>query len=303
MKESGRRRIRVVNDPELTMASGFSLSTHPVFAGEAPSEFGYLDNWDVFDGALLSISFVTKGNTRTEGSAALVAPGVAVCARHVFEGHMRDLRENGLSAYATGIRRASARLWWVHKISPLQGYDVCLLGLSLRTALESGDSIARFPISARLPEVGDQISIYGFRSFSESYARHSDGETDIRKRLYFSKGKISRIWSSGRDRVLQPYPVFEVSCQTLGGMSGAPALNSAGQLIGVVSSSIEGTNAGPSYLTPIQPTLSVRFEGGWPAGLFGGTHSLLDIDPNFCTIDGRELFNSCQPEIGSDRSD
>src|SRR5258708_5161675 len=47
-----------------------------------------ITNWDLFEGMVLSVTF-TDGRVHTmEGTAILVAPGIALCANHVFDDHL-----------------------------------------------------------------------------------------------------------------------------------------------------------------------------------------------------------------------
>lgn len=58
-------------------------------------------------------------------------------------------------------------------------------------------------------------------------------------KLSFQEGPVLEVHAHGRDRVLAPYPCFDVAIRTSGGMSGGPVFTSQG-LVGVISRGWDG---------------------------------------------------------------
>lgn len=108
----------------------------------------------------------------------------------------------------------------------------------------------------------------------------------------------NRTLSSGRDRVMMPWPCLEVSCPTWGGMSGGPVYDSNGLLVGILSTSIEaGDVAGPSFISLVWPALATQFEGGWPEAMFPRPCKLLDLDARLCSIERRDAIRAVADQM------
>jgi hypothetical protein len=73
-------------------------------------------------------------------------------------------------------------------------------------------------------------------------------------------------------------------------MSGGPAFDDNGFLIGLVSSSFEGETSGPSYVSLLWPALAEPISPGWPSGFYGGATTLLQMDRRICGIQRPEAL-------------
>ena len=50
-----------------------------------------LKTWGRLRGTVLGVNLTSTNEHRVEGSAVMVAPGIALCASHVFQGHLDRL--------------------------------------------------------------------------------------------------------------------------------------------------------------------------------------------------------------------
>jgi hypothetical protein len=66
-------------------------------------------------------------------------------------------------------------------------------------------------------------------------------------------------------------------------MSGGPAFDERGFLVGLLSTSWEGE--GPAYVSLIWPSLETRVTPSWPPGLYPAPVSLLEMDRRLCGIE------------------
>ena len=84
-----------------------------------------------------------------------------------------------------------------------------------------------------------------------------------------------------------PSPTLEVDCPAWGGLSGGPAFDKHGRVVGVLSSSYTGPEdtTGPSYISLLWPALCAEINGGWPAGVIPAHRSLRELEPRLCLID------------------
>ena len=72
--------------------------------------------------------------------------------------------------------------------------------------------------------------------------------------------------SDGRNRLLVPFPTFEIDRSAVGAISAGPVVTVSGYLIGLLSRSWTTGNplAGPAYAVWIVPILLLTFDEGWP---------------------------------------
>ena len=162
---------------------------------------------------------VAYGNWLVEGEGAGTPP-----ERTVFVAHGR-----AVSGLATGTAW-SAR---VVEVMSLSHGDVALL------KVEESD----------LPTIqidSDVTLAIGTPVLSVGYPASSELVTDQSLEPTFKDGTISSRRTRG-DGLL---PVYEVSAALTGGMSGGPAVNHAGDVIGVNSFSVEGETQQFNFLTP-----------------------------------------------------
>jgi hypothetical protein len=75
-----------------------------------------------------------------------------------------------------------------------------------------------------------------------------------------TSGLVTAVYPQGRGEFM-PASCIELDMDTLGGMSGGPVVNAAGELVGIVSTSIEG---GPSYVTLVWHTLRFKIRSTLP---------------------------------------
>ena len=105
--QHGSRPTRFVlaEDPALAAAIGEQLRFEQVTLkiGAKLKRSARVKNWEMFDGALLAVTFSDRRKHWILGSAVLVAPGVALCASHVLAEHQEDLTGGRIGAMCFGI--------------------------------------------------------------------------------------------------------------------------------------------------------------------------------------------------------
>jgi S1-C subfamily serine protease len=196
----------------------------------------------------------------------MVAPGVALTAGHVID-EMRCrgfLAQAGGQLWAISVHAADrVELWRADSFTQdEEGSDLSLLTL-VRTTATSGppaDSPLKFNlarIAARMPCVGETISLIGFKAAEVSFERGAI----MGLSLVGSVGQVSDQYPQGRDSCVLPNPSIAVDACTEGGMSGGAAFDAAGHLIGVISS---GLNELPSFVSLSWPAIHVPIAPKWP---------------------------------------
>ena len=90
-------------------------------------------------------------------------------------------------------------------------------------------------------------------------------------------GEVTALYLEGRDSVMNPHPCIEVKCLTLGGMSGGPAFDKDGHLVGILTSSFEH-ELGPSYCSLWWPMANHAIGSTWLTGSVTLPTNLLQLN-------------------------
>ncbi len=146
------------------------------------------------------------------------------------------------------------------------------------------------PLSTREPQIGETLTIVGFRfpdSGSTGEREHIDGiPVAARGDLYTAAGRMQARYLY-RDRVMSPFPSMEIACGSLGGMSGGPVIDQFGAVVAILSA---GWSDGqpPSNGAWIIHALMFAVNLVWPPGLYEPETPVLDLPDDLITIVGRE---------------
>lgn len=107
-------------------------------------------------------------------------------------------------------------------------------------------------LSGRRPEVGDRVMATGYPELT--CLEHEEPGKAIRftERMYGAVGTITGLLPQGRG-ISYPWPLIEVEAHWRSGMSGGPVFNEQGEVIGLVSFSLEpdGDLPGVGYATDL----------------------------------------------------
>ncbi|WP_421997072.1 trypsin-like peptidase domain-containing protein [Roseovarius confluentis] len=270
------------------------------FGGSDGSEkINWVKNWEHLQGALLAIVRRDEQGAYIFGSAALVAPGVALSASHIFSDDIEELVKSEIGFYAVGIREDDIDLWNIRKINMSPDNDICVLSLFPASPLPSDRTYRQFPTIVRSPVLGEKVHLLGFSSGSASPRDGDAGinNTSVRGNLILSVGTVTEFFPFGRDRLLVPYPAFHVEAGSLGGMSGGVAITETGHLIGVISRGMSVEDqSGPTVASWAAIGLFRELEFQWPKGLFADGASLWELEQRLVVIEGRENIEPAFPK-------
>ncbi len=261
MTEDKRRTADgvVTDDPSKVAPVGTVMEFHPTpFKPVIDKGAGAIVNWDYFGSVLLIISFSDGETYRADGSAVLIGPGLALAARHVFDPVMDDMLAGKLAPVAVSILPGERILIWRVSQIVIGETDVAILTLNLSSEVPTeGFQVAT--LTTRTPTKGEPVMIAGARA-GEGAPLGSSLALDVR----IGVGEVGDLHLDGRDRVMLPNPCAAISCLTLGGMSGGPAFDQHGNVIGILTSSFEH-DEGPTYVSFWWPVILDAIETIWPS--------------------------------------
>ncbi|WJS05216.1 S1 family peptidase [Roseibium aggregatum] len=224
---------------------------------------------------MLSVGIGKPGEYDVLGSAAMVAPGIALSAWHVFEPFMAEIKSGEREVLLHAILDGGLQLWRVEEISQFDATDIIILRINLASDFPEKNKFEACVISTRTPALGEHVMIAGFR---RETVECEEDEAKVVGAVRIAIGEVTAVYNSGRDRVLQPNPCVELRCPALGSMSGGPAFDKSGHLIGVLGSSLEceeNYEDGPSYVCSAWPILGTKISTVWLNGLVPLPTSLL----------------------------
>jgi len=278
----------ITNDPALEVQPGHEMKFNPCsITHDFKVSALTLPDWTSFNGILISIHFSDNTTHNIDGSGVIVAPGIAVCALHVIKPKLEGIKNKKVSPVCTAITKHGLQIWRISTIAYDNNSDLAILGLTLASALPPDSIFNRAIISTRLPKIGENLLIAGFRASDYSF-EINERAIKCSGNILVSNGEVTARFTTGRDKSMIPWPCLEVNCPTWGGMSGGPVFDSNGYLIGLLCSSFD--NQPPSYVSLIWPILTCDFEGGWPKEFFTNSTTLLDMHETLCAIDKREAI-------------
>lgn len=243
------------------------------------------------------------------GTATLVAGHVAITARHVLDYAVRTFgakknsdMEVEVDGYALRLYQVLPgpiyRIWNVHTAWPCSS-DIAVLHLGLwRTTIPDEKIEWKQPrLRVLPPPVGQKVVAFGYRESKVMVTESSDGthHIELNDRPTTSIGTIRQVYPAGRDRVMLPFPCFEVEARFDPGMSGGMVLDESGSLCGLICATLQNSDltAPPvSYVAALWPmlTTAIAIDRGdkYPRGI---TYPMIDlaIDGLISVVDLHEL--------------
>lgn len=242
-----------------------------------------------FNGVVLMLHFgsLSKRYHTVWGSAVLISPGIAFSATHVFENHIEKVMDGELGIMATGLTSEGMQIWRVTHIKFVTNTDIAILSLSYAAAIPSSKIFRTSKISTRVPRLGEMITICGFRASALDFEVTEKGfPTSID--AYVCNGKVIDYYPLSRDTTLCKGPTIGIDCPSPSGLSGGPAFDDKGLLIGILSTSFGEES--PSAVSLIWPALAANFLGGWPGLSLPDKKNILTLPSGLCSIDKPEAL-------------
>ena len=251
-----------------------------------------------YDGMVLSVHFFTEKWSSVEGTAVMVAPGIAIAAAHVIEEHIPSIMSGEVHIICAGFTPTGPRYWRVRHMTKADGTDVMVLSLEYASPIPDDGRFVQATMTLRLPKIGELVMIAGFRASTEHVAADPDmhfpmldGVMKYGADVLIGIGEVTQHYLSGRG-VMLPGPGIEVACSTPGGLSGGPAFDATGNLIGTLTSSLDHADGrGPSLVSLLWPALVQPITPAFLPQLLPESFKLLDLDPKLCGIDGRDAIH------------
>lgn len=217
-------------------------------------------DWAEFDGVMTAVAMVNSEKCWCYGSAVQIAPGIAFAAKHVVWPEAGKLYMGQRSSICVAQTNWGLDVWGVHGF--FGGHcDVATLTQVRQSPMLPDGPICHAMVSRRMPLVGEPVALLGFVASQPEFPL-----IDVKGTPHLRFGYVIDCYPQGRDAQL-PGPCFAVAIGASGGMSGGPAFDERGRLVGIVSSSIEDGIEGVAFVSMLIPALSRQVHPVWPRQL------------------------------------
>jgi hypothetical protein len=209
------------------------------------------------------------------GTATVICGHVAITARHVLEFVINTFgakqKHNSyleIDSYELKLLQLLPgpiyRFWKVYTAWPCSS-DIAILHLGIdRTSIPGEDIEWRQPcLRALPPPIGHKVLAFGYRESTINVQEGADGQhhIELNDKPTTSIGTVTQVYSLGRDRVMLPFPCFEIEARFEPGMSGGMVIDESGSLCGLMCASLNqaDANAPPlSYVAALWPMLKTK---------------------------------------------
>jgi hypothetical protein len=123
------------------------------------------------------------------------------------------------------------------------------------------------------PAKGDKIAAFGYASTSTVSEEGLQVKFGLNPSTSF--GVVTDVFPESRDSALLSFPSFEVQAHFIGGMSGGPTFNQAGELCGLICSGYD--DAPIAYGVVLWPMMGIRIDHSIPGVVSKGPYTMLEM--------------------------
>lgn len=224
------------------------------------------------------------------GTAVIIAPHLAITARHVVDDYWRHFDQNwklkvgntngdfGLLAFQVIPGRRGV-LWAVRHMWCSEHTDLAVLQLTPYSDLAANYRWRHPMLQFLPPAIGAEVWTFGYRGGS-TQAMIDDAGTEVRCHSSPSTavGSVMEVHERRRDRGFLSFPCFRTSAPFTHGMSGGPIFH-AGRLAGIIcSSGLQGDDGiNMAYGTTLWPLLALKLQLSFADHPPNSWYSILDL--------------------------
>lgn len=197
-------------------------------------------------------------STKADGSGVFVADRLIMTAKHVVQWYwevygnprvrmdrpgkkMADFEMFAVQAQGNG---AEPVLWAASKVAVCPYSDLALISVvPVNDLAKARSPLGPLRLNILPPPKGEEIAAFGYAS--TSVAAEAGQQVKFQLNPSTSTGIVTEVFPEKRDSSLLSFPSYQVEAHFIGGMSGGPIFNQAGELCGLICSGSSGTRTSP----------------------------------------------------------
>ncbi len=244
-------------------------------ASEGPSEswFGSTPHDSAVSEVAFALAAYQAGSWRPSGTAVSIAPGLLLTAKHVLEDYwsrfdssrpMRGPRQLNFGVLARQIipEGEGLALWEATRFWASAASDLAFL--RVRPVSKAAIEYPNWRVPAlqlQPPSAGSRVAAFGYHTPKIQVSLDGDQvRVEWDDHPATSVGVVTNTFSQRRDSAMLTFPWFQTDSRFEGGMSGGPIFDDAGQVCGLVCSTLVGDleTGHTSYGVSLWPALATR---------------------------------------------
>lgn len=254
---------------------------------------------------------IRDGITYPSGTACVIAPWLAITARHVVEDHFKYFADRFPNQSDTATHHTLTYLnpggghgaipLFVQRTWYLPPYDIAVLWLWPASEMDPKHVWDCARLSLLPPEIGSRVFAFGYpNSRSDKVV---EGKIELRMDATTSTGTIKEVHHERRDAVMYPFPCFHTNARFDGGMNGGPVFNQEGNICGLVCGSLPAESPEidhTSYVSSLWPLLAIQIDAPWDRYAAGTKYPLYEYaQERIVDVIGLEHFSVDKEPEGS----
>ena len=225
----------------------------------------------IFD-CVFSVGCFTEDKFLASGTAVVIAPNLAITAKHVVEDFIKkfqnidltqinrnegntkiEILNTNLIALQYQDNGHSLNIWRTQEVYFCLHTDIAFLFLLPFNKESENFKWETCNIDLVPPKVGSKIVGFGFHSSSIQKEINEFGEITLRwkDQPATTIGEVIEYHPVKRDESRINFPCLQTNAKFDGGMSGGPVFNETGHLCGLICSSLEPSNKDEEYVSYI----------------------------------------------------
>ena len=193
---------------------------------------------------------------------------------------------------ADGVKQAGGIALPARQIAVSRHADLAALLVSVPTIGGALLRVPVMPLSPGVPDVGAEVIGLGYNAISTEIGDTADDHITVHldRRLHATRGTVQEVYPIRRDRIVLPFPSFQVDARFDRGMSGGPVSSvRSGGVCGVVTSAYPSEREGTrptGFCALLAPLFELEFTFSSGDGFPGGKRTLWDL-----AVMGKLLFD------------
>jgi trypsin-like peptidase len=249
--------------------------------------------------AVVSIGYYDRDNYFVSGTGVIIAPHLAITAKHVIEDFLKQFTNANLERNMASGKNSETieniniltsnygeagkkmNVWRVYEIYFCLQSDIAYLYMLPANEEAKDFKWNKCKLDLNPPLVGSLIFGFGFHnSTSQIGANGNTINLHWNNSGATTTGEVIEVFPARRDSSRLNFPCFQTDAQFDGGMSGGPIFNEGGCLCGLICNSMPATEEFPehiSYVALLWPEMITQLKIPYPELVNNIPYSVLKL--------------------------